>query len=111
MKIDDATPKAGDGWSWTDMIKMTPNGNLFTWTGKLKKGEIKFPMGGPTVSDFSGEFVFATKENANITTDTDIDIRETEGKDYKWNLSEDEAGTYTITINFNTNKISFEKQI
>ena len=108
--IGSATPISGDGWSWTDMINMTPNGNLFTWTGKLKAGEIKFSLDGPTVGAFSGKFVFATKENANITTDTGIEIRETEGKDYKWKLSEAEAGTYTITINFNTNKISFEKQ-
>ena len=108
--IGDATPMA-DGWSWSDMIKMIPNGNVFTWTGNLKAGEIKFSLDGPTVGAFSGKFVFATKENANITTDTGIEIRETEGKDYKWKLSEAEAGTYTITINFNTNKISFEKQI
>ena len=108
--IGDATPMA-DGWSWSDMIKMIPNGNVFTWTENLKAGEIKFSLDGPTVGAFSGKFVFATKENANITTDTGIEIRETEGKDYKWKLSEAEAGTYTITINFNTNKISFEKQI
>ena len=58
----------------------------------------------------SGNFVFATKENASILDDTNIVIRNTDGKDYKWKLSEQEAGTYTITINFNTNKISFEKQ-
>lgn len=108
--IGSATPIPGDGWKWEDMIKMTPNGNLFTWTENLKAGEIKFSLDGPTVGAFSGKFVFATKENANITTDTGIEIRETEGKDYKWKLSEAEAGTYTITINFNTNKISFEKQ-
>ena len=54
--------------------------------------------------------LFATKENASILDDTNIVIRNTDGKDYKWKLSEQEAGTYTITINFNTNKISFEKQ-
>ena len=107
--IGSATPMA-DGWSWPDMIPMTPNGNLFTKTVELKAGEIKFSLDGPTVGAFSGKFVFAKKANADITTDTDIEIRETEGKDYKWKLSDTEAGTYTITINFNTNKISFEKQ-
>lgn len=106
--IGDATPISGTGWSLPDMIKMTPNGNLFTWTGELKAGEIKFPMDGPT-QDFSGTFVYATKADADIINDTDIDIRKG-GEDYKWKLTDGQAGTYTITINFNTNKISFEKQ-
>lgn len=106
----DATP---GGWSWDNMVEMTQseqNGNIFTWTGHLNAGEIKFSLDGPTVDAFSGNFVFATKENASILDDTNIVIRNTDGKDYKWKLSEQEAGTYTITINFNTNKISFEKQ-
>lgn len=106
--IGDATPISGNGWSLPDMIKMTPNGNVFTWTGDLKAGEIKFPLDGPT-QNFSGTFVYATKANADITTDTDIDIHEDE-PDNKWKLTDGQAGTYTITINFNTNKISFEKQ-
>lgn len=106
--IGSATPIPGDGWSLPDMIKMTPNGNLFTWTGELKAGEIKFPMDGPT-QDFSGTFVYATKADADIINNTDIDIRKG-GEDYKWKLTDGQAGTYTITINFNTNKISFEKQ-
>ena len=108
--VGDATP---GGWEWNSMVKMTQseqNGNIFTWTGHLNAGEIKFSLDGPTVDAFSGNFVFATKENASILDDTNIVIRNTDGKDYKWKLSEQEAGTYTITINFNTNKISFEKQ-
>ena len=80
------------------------------WTGHLKAGEIKFSLDGPTAGAFSGNFVFAKKENASIFNDTDIDIRNTDDKDYKWKLSEQEAGTYTITIDFNTNKISFARQ-
>lgn len=106
--IGSATPMA-DGWSWSDMIEMIPNGNVFTWTGDLKAGEIKFSLAGPSVSSFTGKFVYAKKANADITTDTDIDIREG-GEDYKWKLTGGQAGRYTITINFNTNKISFEKQ-
>ena len=108
--VGDATP---GGWEWNSMVKMAQseqNGNIFTWTGHLNTGEIKFSLDGPTVGAFSGNFVFATKENASILDDTNIVIRNTDGKDYKWKLSEQEAGTYTITINFNTNKISFEKQ-
>ena len=108
--IGDATPKK---WTWKDMVEMTQseeNGNIFTWTGHLNAGEIKFSLDGPTADAFSGNFVFAKKENASIFNDTDIDIRNTDDKDYKWKLSEQEAGTYTITIDFNTNKISFEKQ-
>ena len=107
--IGDATPI---GWSLDKMVEMTQseeNGNIFTWTGNLKVGEIKFSLEGPTAKDFSGYFVYATKKDASIFNDTDIDIRNS-GEDYKWKLSEQEAGTYTITINFNTNKISFEKQ-
>ena len=107
--IGSATSIPGDGWSLPDMIEMTPNGNLFTWTGDLKKGEIKFSLAGPTAQSFTGKFVFATKIDANIITDTGIDIREGD-PDCKWKLTDEQAGTYTITINFNTNKISFEKQ-
>lgn len=108
--IGDATPNK---WVWNSMVEMTQseeNGNIFTWTGHLNAGEIKFSLDGPTADAFSGNFVFAKKENASIFNDTDIDIRNTDDKDYKWKLSEQEAGTYTITIDFNTNKISFEKQ-
>ncbi|MGN1216624.1 MAG: SusF/SusE family outer membrane protein, partial [Phocaeicola sp.] len=107
--IGDATPI---GWSWKDMVEMNQseqNGNIFTWTGHLNAGEIKFSLDGPTANAFSGYLVYATKQDASIFNDTDIDIRNS-GEDYKWKLSELEAGTYTITINFNTNKISFEKQ-
>lgn len=105
----DATP---GGWTWENMGKMTQseqNGNIFTWTGDLKAGQIKFSLDGPTVEPFTGYFVYATKTDASIFNDTDIDIRNS-GEDRKWKLTEQEAGTYTITINFNTNKISFEKQ-
>lgn len=109
--LGNATP---NGWSWDNMVEMTrsaEDGNVFTWTGELKVGEIKFSLAGPTAQYLSGKFVFAKKANADITTDTDIEIREPEeGKDYKWKLSEAEAGIYTITIDFNFNKISFEKQ-
>lgn len=107
--IGDATP---EGWSWDNMVKMTQseqNGNIFTWTGHLNAGEIKFSLDGPTVESFTGYFVYATTPNASIFSDTDIEIRNT-GDDIKWKLSDQEAGTYTITIDFNTNKISFEKQ-
>lgn len=107
--IGSATSIPGDGWSWPDMIEMTPNGNLFTWTGDLKEGEIKFSLAGPTAQSFTGKFVFATKIDANIITDTGIDIREGD-PDCKWKLTDEQAGKYTITINFNINKISFEKQ-
>lgn len=107
--IGDATP--GE-WTWEQMVKKTQsehNGNIFTWTGHLNAGEIKFSLDGPNAEAFRGDFVYATKKDASIFNDTDIDIRNS-GEDYKWKLSEQEAGTYTITIDFNTNKISFEKQ-
>lgn len=106
--VGNATP---NGWSWDNMVEMTrsaEDGNVFTWTGELKAGEIKFSLAGPKVPIFSGKFVYAPIGGASISTYMDIDIREGE-PDNKWNLSEDEAGTYTITIDFNFNKISFEK--
>ena len=107
--VGDATP---GGWSWDNMVEMTQseqNGNIFTWTGPLKAGEIKFSLDGPTVELFTGYFVYATKKDASIFENTDIDIRNS-GEDRKWKLTEQEASRYTITINFKTNKISFEKQ-
>ena len=91
------------------MTQSEQNGNIFTWTGHLNAGEIKFSLDGPTADAFSGYFVYATKKDASIFENTDIDIRNS-GEDRKWKLTEQEAGKYTITINFNTNKISFEKQ-
>lgn len=87
--IGDATP---NGWSWDNMVEMTQSdqdGNVFTWTGELKDGGIKFSLDGPTVGAFSGTFVFAKAEkeftcisiNPETNTDIlDIVIRETEGQ-------------------------------
>lgn len=104
-------------WSWDNMGRMEQDptdSNHFTWTGKLKEGEIKFPL--DNTKAFLGMCVVAKEQdNTPIGENLDFAIEEivknnVNGADRKWAVNADAAGTYTITIDFKTNKISFVKQ-
>ncbi len=111
--LGDATE---NGWEWNTMPEMTQdaaNPDVFTWTGTLKEGQIKFPLD-KSQGTFVGDCVVAKADNTPIGTELDFDIenlpKDPGALDRKWFVSADQAGTYTVRLDFGTKKISFTKQ-
>ena len=106
-----------NGWEWNTMPEMTQdaaNPDIFTWTGALKEGQIKFPLD-KSQGIFVGDCVVAKADNTPIGTELDFDIEyipqnDAAQYDRKWFVSADQAGTYTVRLDFGTKKISFTKQ-
>ena len=104
-------------WNWDTMPEMTQdaaNSDVFTWTGALKEGQIKFPLD-KSQGTFVGDCVVAKADNTPIGTELDFDIEyipqnDATQYDRKWFVSADQAGTYTVRLDFGTKKISFTKQ-
>lgn len=118
--IGDATP---GGWSMDDATAMTADASdpyTFTWTGSLGTGELKFTC--DKQSDWNGawflasedgkaptggeeQMLFIDKSSADCAAQyKDISVG---GVDQKWKVQE--AGTYTITLNQLTEKITIAK--
>lgn len=91
--IGDASP---GGWS-VDSDKATPmtktGENIFSWSGTLKAGELKFPV---AVNHFKWSF------GAKSAGSTDLVYNPDSGTDHKINVAA--AGDYTVTVNLNTMK-------
>ena len=106
-----------NGWEWDTMPEMTQdaaNLDVFTWTGTLKEGQIKFPLD-KSQGTFVGDCVVAKADNTPIGTELDFDIEyipqdDAAQYDRKWFVSANQAGTYTVRLDFGTKKISFTKQ-
>jgi hypothetical protein len=102
--IGDATTAA---WNLNSAIAMTPtagSANLFTWTGPLTAGQIKFL----TAYSWSND-TFAPLTNNQIVTNGSAMI--TGGSpDYKWQLASSDAGTYKITVDTKAVTVTFVKQ-
>lgn len=107
--VGDATP---NGWSLdnaTPLVKDTSDDNIFTWTGHLNAGQLKFSC--DKQSDWNGAWFLAPEEDAPASGTTQhtifIDKSSTEQSelypdlnlgdvDLKWKITE--AGNYTITL-------------
>lgn len=119
--VGDATP---NGW---DLVNATPmnvdmtNPNIFTWTGHLNAGEIKFSA--DKKDDWNGAWFLADTDGKTPTGTVEkvvfIDKSSTAcadqykdivvgGVDMKWKITE--AGNYTITLNQLLEEVTFTKQ-
>lgn len=119
--VGDATPKGWDIGNATPMTVDPNNPNIFTWTGHLNTGELKFTA--DKKSDWMGAWFLATEENMPLTPGVKqsvlfIDKSSQACKDQyletavgdvdrKWKVTE--AGTYTITLNQLTQEVTFTK--
>ena len=100
--IGDATP---GGWSWDDVTEMNhPEKDLFTWSGHLNSGEIKFPT--EIKYDWSGEMLYAPTLDCAPSENGTYDAH-SGAPDNKWRITE--AGDWKIQININDATISFVK--
>jgi hypothetical protein len=78
---------------------------IFTWTGPLKAGEIKFP----TATSFSSD-TFAAATQGQTITNNKAQLSASGNPDVKWKLASTDAGTYKITLNTQTLTVDFQKQ-
>ncbi|MBQ7518481.1 MAG: SusF/SusE family outer membrane protein [Bacteroidales bacterium] len=97
--IGSATP---NGWDVSEgkPTKMTKAAsNVFTWTGELKAGEMKFPV-------VTGHFkwCFGAKSAGN---NQDLVYNPVTGTDHLINVPAD--GNYTVTVNLNTMKCTLDR--
>lgn len=108
--VGDATPNGWELDNATPMTQSTADPNIFTWSGYLNTGELKFSA--DRQSDWNGAWFMATGENESPTgvpqrvlfinkSDNacqeqykDISVG---NLDFKWRVTE--AGNYTITLN------------
>jgi len=118
--VGDATP---NGWDLGNATAMTPDAAdamVFTWSGYLNAGEIKFSP--DKQSDWNGAWFMATAENEAPTgtpqrmlfiNKSDNACQEqykdvaVGGIDLKWRI--EQAGNYTITLNQLTEEVTFAR--
>lgn len=118
--VGDAAPGGWDLGQGTPMTVDPSDPNVFTWTGHLNTGELKFSA--DLKSDWNGAWFMAATENATPTGTVEKTIFIDKGDsslaaqykdiaigdvDRKWVIGE--AGTYTITINQLLEEISIVK--
>jgi hypothetical protein len=103
--VGDATPNNWDIGNATPMVKDAANPYLFTYTGALKAGELKFPL----QKDWTGDFYMPVIANEDATS-TEMKFVPGGNPDNKWKLTAAQAGNYKVTIDVLHETIRFEKQ-
>ncbi len=118
--IGDATSA---GWTISDALPMmvTDSPYIFTWTGSLGSGELKFTCdkqddwnGAWFMSAVSGQEPTGEEENMLFIDKSDLDCADqyldiaVGNVDQKWNITS--SGTYTITLNQLEETITIAKQ-
>jgi hypothetical protein len=106
--VGDASPS---GWNIASPEAFTQDSEdetVFTWTGNLTQGELKFSTFTGDWCD--GDWLLAPEANHNLTTDlyTTYTGCPPGEEDLKWLVGETDAGSYIITINVLTKEVSFE---
>lgn len=105
--VGDASP---NGWNIGSATPMTATGNpyVFTWTGTLNAGELKFTL--DKQDDWNGAWFIAGEADKNPTGDVEQIIYNYPGAgvDYKWKITQ--GGTYTIELNQLKETVVIKKQ-
>ena len=101
--IGDASPA---GWTIANAIPMTVSADpsIFTWTGNLTAGEIKFP----TALNFSSD-TFGAAVNGQAVSNGKGQLSPSGNPDVKWKLTAADAGRYQITLNTKAATVEFKK--
>ena len=88
----DATP---NGWNIGDAVKFDKvDDNTYTATFALKAGEMKFPLN----NDWGCDWIMPTENGVGLSHSACMLVKNGDSRDYKWKVSADEAGTYTIVL-------------
>lgn len=92
--VGDATP---NGWSIPNSVKFDKvDDNTYTATFALKEGEMKFPLS--INSGFECDYIMPTEPGVGLSHSACMLVKYPDTRDYKWNVSAEEAGTYTIVL-------------
>lgn len=104
--VGDATVVGWDIDNPVEMIHDPITPAIFTVQTTLKAGELKLP----TEKSWSAPAFRPMQADGSIAdTDTQVISAADGANDIKWKVTSDQAGTYTITLDTENNKISFVK--
>jgi hypothetical protein len=107
--VGSATPA---GWNIGSPIALEQSESdpyIFTWTGNLVEGELKFST---FTGDWcEGDWFNATEDNASLSSTTYQIMKGCDGPDYKWVVSASEDGEYKIEIDVENETIAIELQL
>lgn len=88
----DATP---NGWTIGEAVKLDKvDDNTYTATFAIKAGEMKFPLN----NDWGCDWIMPTENGVGLSHSACMLVKNGDSRDYKWNVSAEEAGTYTIVL-------------
>ncbi|WP_417099136.1 fimbrillin family protein [Leyella stercorea] len=88
----DATP---NGWTISEAVKFDKvDDNTYTATFAIKAGEMKFPLN----NDWGCDWIMPTENGVGLSHSACMLVKNGDSRDYKWKVSEEEAGTYTIVL-------------
>lgn len=88
----DATP---NGWNIGESVKFDKvDDNTYTATFAINAGEMKFPLN----NDWGCDWIMPTENGVGLSHSACMLVKDGDSRDYKWKVSADEAGTYTIVL-------------
>ena len=88
----DATP---NGWNIGEAVKFDKvDDNTYTATFAIKAGEMKFPLN----NDWGCDWIMPTENGVGLSHSACMLVKDGDSRDYKWKVSADEEGTYTIVL-------------
>ncbi len=88
----DATP---NGWNIGEAVKFDKvDDNTYTATFAINAGEMKFPLN----NDWGCDWIMPTENGVGLSHSACMLVKDGDSRDYKWKVSADEAGTYTIVL-------------
>ena len=88
----DATP---NGWTIGESVKLDKvDDNTYTATFAINAGEMKFALN----NDWGCDWIMPTENGVGLSHSACMLVKNGDSRDYKWKVSEEEAGTYTIVL-------------
>lgn len=100
---------APGGWEINDAAELTwiEGTSQFIYEGYMKEGDFKFAAG---ERSWNAPFFMATSENQEDLAVTSMQLVQPGGVDYKWHITESNAGNWRITLDTDAFTIKFEKR-
>ena len=108
--VGDGTPSGWDIANPVPMVQDATNDKIFTWTGTLTAGHVKFST---FIGDWcDGDWILAATPDQALTATgyTILSGCVPDEQDYKWLVTEADTGTYDVTVNLEAGTVVFEKQ-